>query len=285
MKTKNKILIYPLIVMGLFLILNNSCKKDDNTVTGPVHVNVTSLVSDIKGSSASCGGTISSDGGSTITARGVCWGTVTTPTILNSTTSDGAGAGYFLSSITGLSPNTTYYVRAYATNANGTGYGSTMSFTTINLTAGDSYQGGIVGYIFVSGDPGYVSGQTHGLIIAPSNQSTGICWNNGSNTTIGTTSQAIGTGNANTNAIVANQGAGSYAARLCYDLSLGGYSDWYLPSSEELHKVYYRLGGSYAQYWTSSEYSSADAWWCDSSGMGYHFPKTDLLYVRAMRSF
>ena len=93
---------------------------------------------------------------------------------------------------------------------------------------GDNFQGGKVAYIFVSGDPGYVVGETHGLIAAPSDQGTSIQWYNGSTTT-GAIATALGTGNANTTAIVTNQGAGSYAAKICSDLVLGGYSDWYLP--------------------------------------------------------
>ncbi|HNW53550.1 MAG TPA: hypothetical protein PKN21_04725, partial [Bacteroidales bacterium] len=90
----------------------------------------TTSVSSITGSSAASGGNISADGGSAVTARGVCWNTSGTPTISNSHTSDGSGTGTFSSSITSLSAGTTYYVRAYATNANGTAYGAQVSFTT-----------------------------------------------------------------------------------------------------------------------------------------------------------
>ena len=90
----------------------------------------TSQVSSVTDSSALCGGTITSDGGSTVTARGVCWGTNNTPTTSDNKTSDGDGAGVFTSKISGLHPVTKYYIRAYATNSAGTGYGSAMSFTT-----------------------------------------------------------------------------------------------------------------------------------------------------------
>jgi len=77
---------------------------------------------------------VTSDCGATVTARGVCWSTGQTPTVADNRTTDGTGAGSFSSSITGLTPNTTYYVRAYATNSAGTGYGSAMSFTTEEAT-------------------------------------------------------------------------------------------------------------------------------------------------------
>lgn len=90
----------------------------------------TASVTGITTTTAQCGGNVTSDGGFTVTARGVCWSTSPTPTIANSKTTDGSGTGVFTSSIIGLTPNTLYYVRAYATNSQGTGYGSARSFTT-----------------------------------------------------------------------------------------------------------------------------------------------------------
>lgn len=87
-------------------------------------------VSAIAHISAQCGGTITENGGAIITARGVCWSKNHVPTITDSKTSDGTGMGSFTSSIIGLSANTTYNIRAYATNAIGTGYGNNISFTT-----------------------------------------------------------------------------------------------------------------------------------------------------------
>ncbi len=97
----------------------------------------TTATSAITSTTASSGGNISSNGGATITARGVCWSTSQNPTIALSTkTSNGTGSGSFASNITGLSPNTLYYVRAYATNGAGTAYGNQVSFTT--STAGST---------------------------------------------------------------------------------------------------------------------------------------------------
>jgi len=101
-----------------------SCKKTD------IPVLTTTAISSITTTSASTGGNITDDGGAEVTARGVCWGTATKPEITGSKTSDGKGTGNFTSSITGLTPDTKYYVRAYATNSEGTAYGNEQSFTT-----------------------------------------------------------------------------------------------------------------------------------------------------------
>ena len=91
----------------------------------------TTAISDIDKTTATGGGNITADGGATVTARGICWSTSQNPTISGSHTTDGTGTGSFTSSMTGLTANTTYYVRAYATNSAGTAYGAEMSFTTL----------------------------------------------------------------------------------------------------------------------------------------------------------
>ena len=99
----------------------------------------TNTVSGITATSATCGGNVTATGGANVTARGVCWSTSQNPTVSNSHTTDGSGTGTFTSSITGLTANTTYYVRAYATNSAGTAYGEQRSFAT---TSGSSSQDG-----------------------------------------------------------------------------------------------------------------------------------------------
>lgn len=84
------------------------------------------------------GGTVTSDGGATVTARGVCWNTTANPTVANSRTTNGTGTGTFTSNMTSLTVNTTYHVRAYATNSAGTSYGADLTFTTDPLTVNDN---------------------------------------------------------------------------------------------------------------------------------------------------
>ncbi len=103
--------------------------------TKPVLATVTTVeATDVEGTTASTGGEVSADGGAAVTAYGVCYGKSANPTIADSKTTDGAGMGSFVSSLTGLSGLTTYYVRAYATNSAGTAYGNEITFTTLVST-------------------------------------------------------------------------------------------------------------------------------------------------------
>jgi uncharacterized protein (TIGR02145 family) len=132
------------IILALMISCGNDSGTNPNNTTAPVLT--TSTVSVITQTTAQCGGTITSDGGATVTARGVCWSINQTPTLADSKTTDGLGTGIFTSSITNLSANTTYFVRAYATNSAGTAYGSPKSFTTISSAStvvdidGNEYQ-------------------------------------------------------------------------------------------------------------------------------------------------
>lgn len=106
------------------------CKKDESKpATVPV-LAATTAVTNITQTSATSGGNITSDGGSAILARGVCYGTNPNPTTDDDITIDGTGTGSYSSNITNLSAGMKYYVRAYATNLQGVGYGAEVSFTT-----------------------------------------------------------------------------------------------------------------------------------------------------------
>ena len=103
----------------------------DLTFTPGAAVVTTDAVTGISLTGALSGGNVTSDGGSPVTARGVCWSTTANPLATGLHTTDGSGTGTFISTITGLSANTVYHVRAYATNTSGTFYGADITFTTL----------------------------------------------------------------------------------------------------------------------------------------------------------
>ncbi len=105
--------------------------------TGPTVPSVTTTdASTITTTSAISGGNVTADGGASVTARGICYSTSQNPTTANSTVASGSGTGSFTANMTGLAVNTTYYVRAYATNSIGTAYGTQISFKTLdNVTS------------------------------------------------------------------------------------------------------------------------------------------------------
>jgi hypothetical protein len=260
-----------------------------NALTIPLGVS-TSNISSISQTSAISGGSISSDGGSTILSKGLCWSsTNSNPTTLNTYNNIGTGIGSFSSTISGLVPNTNYYVRAYATNSVGTAYGSVVNFTTNpNLTIGTAYQGGIIGYIFVQGETGYVSGETHGLIVSTNNISSGVTW--GCSGTSIATGTSLGMGLYNTNLITSSCISSSTAAAVCLNYTSGVYNDWYLPSYSELNLLYQNksiIGGfSSTNYWTSSQNSLTSAWSINFvNGSFVNTSKSNLIYVRAIRKF
>jgi len=478
--------VSPTIVLTIGLILMTACTKEEPATLPSLS---TTPVTNITSTTATSGGAISDDGGATIIANGLCWGTSENPTISDSKTSDNVSNGHFVSNITGLNGGTNYYVRAYATNAVGTAYGSAVSFLTLGeapdgvtvaasnisatgatlngtvypnyisttvtfeygtttsygqtadvtsspvdgnsvvnvsanisgLTAGTVYHfrlkavnslgivygadmtfttlgqapmattqeansittvsaqlNGIVNANHLSTEVTFEWGTTtsygnnvtatespitggentdvsvnitgltagtiyhfrlktvnslgtvygadmtfvtpyligqfaqggiifylddtgiHGLVCALIDQSAGIQWFNGTYTITGARENYEGAGKLNTITIVTNQGAGNYAAQLCADLVLSGYSDWYLPAIQELDLMYinktiidtalqaFGLPAIANQsYWSSTENNQYHAWRF-AFDLGYHtnFGSKNLPYmVRAVRSF
>ena len=235
----------------------------------------------------------SSNGGAAITS----YTATSNPGAITGTVSQ-EGSGDI--TVTGLTTGTGYTFTVTATNTIGTSAPSAVSSSVVpaSLQVGDFYQGGVVFHLFVPGETGYVSGQTHGLIAAVADQSSGIQWYNGIYDTTGATATAIGTGSANTDAIISVQGdtQSDYAAGLARAYTGGGYTDWFLPSKDELYKMYINkstleaVSGFNAfittYYWSSTEKDSYKAsMQLFSNGHQTDFSKSYPSNVRAVRAF
>ena len=238
----------------------------------------------------------SSDGGSAITS----YTATSSPGGITGTISQ-SGSGSI--TVTGLTNGTAYTFSVTATNAIGTSAASDASSSIIPVSpVGDFYQGGVIFYLFEAGDTGYVAGETHGLIAAVADQSSGIRWYKGSYSTTGATATAIGAGSANTDTIITVQGATetSYAAGLARAYTGGGYTDWFLPSKDELIKMYLKKGDinttalanggsnfATVYYWSSTEAGKYDAWikfFSNANSQGFG-DKSFTYNVRAVRAF
>jgi len=160
------------------------------------------------------------------------------------------------------------------------------------LAIGDSYGGGKVAYILQSGDPGYDAGVQHGLIAAVSDQSNSVVWGCQDIPFTGANGIILGTGKQNTNDIVAGCAEASIAAKLAKNYNGGGFSDWYLPSKDELNKLYLNrvaIGGFIINhYWSSTKDGGSYAWMetFTNGGPFYTSYRHDYtISVRAVRSF
>jgi uncharacterized protein (TIGR02145 family) len=147
-------------------------------------INTTDVTANI-GTSAISGGTISSDGGAAITARGVCWGATVNPLITSNKTNEGTGTGTFVSNITGLTIGTTYHVRAYATSTVGTAYGQDVAFTTPSLPTVTTSVATVITSISATSGGNITSDGG-----SPVTES-GICWSTSANPTTSLTTKYV----------------------------------------------------------------------------------------------
>lgn len=235
----------------------------------------------ITAKTAVSGGNVLNDGGLPITANGVCWSKLPSPTIADSITIDDHNNGSYTSAIKNLVANNTYYVRAYLTNSTGTYYGNELSFVSGSFYIGQSYGGGKIFYIDETG--------MHGLIAAPSDQGQAFWGCSGS--LAGAPDTIVGAGQPNTTIILNGCTESGIAARICSDYILNGYDDWFLPSIGELKHMYWRRVEidmvNTNSYWSSSEYGSeaARVYSFFYGGTLFEQKTWNLYYVRAVRAF
>jgi len=162
------------ICVGLLLMSSilNSCVKEETFSKASIE---TSQVTSVTEATAICGGLISTDGGSNVTTRGVCWSTTPYPTIENDTTIDNGGTGSFISLLKGLTPSTTYFIRAYAVNKGGVVYGLQMTFTTktFSITTTPIAISFVTATSAIGGGNIISDGDSSSLTV----KARGVCWN------------------------------------------------------------------------------------------------------------
>lgn len=176
-----------LTVLAVTIVLFNACKKE-----AVIPTLTTSDVTGITLVSATSGGNVTSDGDADVTARGVCWSTTQNPDLNSSQTVDGTGSGTFTSVIAGLTPGNRYYVRAYATNSAGTGYGDEIEFTTNPVQLATLTTSNVVNVTLNSAVSGGNITSDGGSEITEK----GICWSINQNPTVDDSKTLDGTGAA-----------------------------------------------------------------------------------------
>ena len=276
----------PIPPIGSITLLN--CANSTNNsalISGAVANNVSSIIPYTGGN----GGT---HNGQTVSSTGV---TGLTATLVAGAFVNGAGSLTYTITGTPVAAGTA----SFALNIGGQSCDLNLTVVLVgSLTIGQSAGGGIVAYILQVGDPGYDANVPHGLIAAPGDQPVGAQW--GCNGTIisGADGTAIGTGNQNTIDIMNGCATAGIAARICGDLVLSGYSDWYLPSRDELNKLFMNIGqgaaspntniGGFANnfFWSSTEGPSNNAWAQNFiNGGGGNLTKLNPYAIRAVRAF
>jgi hypothetical protein len=183
---KNFVKISRLILIGSVFSFLYTCKKDK-----PVPPLITTTgITNITYTTATSGGNISDEGGSIIISKGICWKITQKPTTADNQTNESNGANAFVSNLSQLKPGTTYYVRAYATNSAGTGYGNEISFSTSAVKAPSLTTSEISAITSISATSGGNITDDNGSEVT----TRGICWNTSANPLITDKSASAGTG-------------------------------------------------------------------------------------------
>ena len=206
----------------------------------------TSNITSITGTSAQSGGNITDEGGATVTACGVCWSTSENPELSDPHTTDGSGAGSFISNIEGLSPNTNYYVRAYATNIAGTAYGNQISFTT-NIDLPTVVTSSIVSITETSAQSGGNVTSDGGAAVTAH----GVCWSTSENPTLSQshTTDGSGTGSFTSNLTGLSSNITYYVRAYATNSAGTGYGNELVFTTKYIAISWQKpLGGTNAEY-------------------------------------
>jgi hypothetical protein len=191
-------------------------------------------------------------------------------TFSTSSTQSNVASGTYAITLSGLSASTTYHAKSFIVNKAGTSYGPVVNFSTTAppVALGGQLQGGTVAYIYQSGEPGYIAGETHGIIISNSflNNSQTTRWTAESTpTATGATGTALGTGITNSNTIYNLIGTSATAVNLCknYSVTIGGttYTNWYLPSLDEVRKIHQAASSYVSDVPSKYTYGVSDVPW------------------------
>ena len=215
----------------------------------------TTAASSVTYTSAVSGGNITDDGGANVTARGVCWSTTANPTTSDDVTSNGTGTGSFTSNLTDLTPGTTYYVRAFATNSAGTAYGNQVSFTT------DDYELATLTTTAAS-SVSYTSAVTGGNITDDGGANVtarGVCWSTttGPTTSDNVTSNGTGTGSFTSNLTDLTPGTTYYVRAYATNTAGTAYGNQISFSTDEVELATLSTGAVYSISYTDG-FSVAD---------------------------
>lgn len=281
--------IFSLVVFILMSLAMISCSKKEDEKVPEVS---TLPITEITNTTAKGGGTLINETFDNLAFFGLVIDTLPEPTTGRKLIMTGgeAGTGFFTVDISGLKPHTRYYARAYATNKVGVGYGQDVEFIS-QVEVGDPVQGGVVAYIFKPMDNGYVEGRNSGIIVAESDIPGTYAWGC-AGLFIPDVYSFVGFGLSNSLAIVAACPFTDIAAARALNFTLNGYSDWFLPSDQELTRIYQNLHltgklilpGDF--YWSSSQLDQNLA-----IVRGFHnntlagIDKATLARIRAVRYF
>lgn len=304
MKYSHNLLKSSIVISSMMFLFLIACKKEKeedienpNNNPTPAALSVTTIdFSQITDSSAYLTGSISYTSNVVDWAeKGFCWNTSGEPTINDSKAIDETVFDYsIMTYIYNLDYSTNYHFRAYVIYDGQTLYGNEMSFTTMDEIPkiGVAYEGGILAYLFQPGDNGYVEGEIHGIVALENDLNSTFEWGCHGTEIPNANGIELGTGMQNTQEVVSACSDTEFAAKACNDLTENGYNDWFLPSRDELAKLYANknaIGGfANSNYWTSSQGSATNAVNIDfNNGFQYTVPgaKSDPRRVRPVRYF